>query len=250
MESGKVETTINNNIAEVSFFHPKGNSLNSIILKELAITFKALSVNAEIKVIVLRSNGDGAFCGGASISEMLTIKDYKSAENYFNCFSDLLQSMISCPKFILARVHGKVVGGGIGLISACDYVIASLTSEVRLSELAIGIGPFVISPAVAKRIGNSAFKSLTINYDWHTANWALSKSLFDEICKTRSELDEAINQLAQKMTLGNSEAIVEMKKIFWNDSEQIFVQLKERAHLSAKLLLSEFTQNHLKKYLK
>lgn len=240
-----VNTIIHNNIAEIIFYNPKGNSLTSDILKELKTAFDFLAKNDDVKLIVLKSYGSGAFCGGASLNEFLSIKDLKCAENYFQNFADLFQSMILCSKFIIARVHGKAVGGGVGLISACDYVISSNMADIRLSELAIGIGPFVISPLVEKRIGNSAFKSLTINYEWHSAKWAFDKGLYDELTEI-NELDERIKLLTDKLVLGSSEAMENLKKIFWNDQNKIFALLEERVLISAKLLLSSHTQKYLK----
>lgn len=239
-----VNTVISNNVAEITFYNSKANSLTSGILKELKIAFDAVSKDTEVKTIILKSKGTAAFCGGASLTEFLSIKTLEEAELYFQHFATLFKSMIQCPKFIIARVHGKTVGGGVGLISACDYVISSISADVRLSELAIGIGPFVISPMIENKIGNSAFKSLTINYDWHSAAWALSKNLFDELAAP-DEIDDKIKILADKLVIGNPEAMGNLKKIFWNDKDNIFAQLDERAKLSAKLVLSA----HTKKYL-
>lgn len=246
----KVEVLIKNGIGEISFFNPKGNSLNSKILKGLTASFDELSKNDEVKLIVLKSLGEGAFCGGAAINEMKDLNEYSHAEKYFLNFSDLIKSIITNTKLIICRVHGKVVGGGVGLISACDFVIANNLAEVRLSEFAIGIGPFVISPVLEKRMGNSALKSLTLDYDWHSAEWAYNKGLYDKIVNNNSDLDKVVNEHIAKISQGNSETASELKKIFWSDANSIIQTMNKRAEQSARLLISEHTQNQLNNFLK
>lgn len=245
MTSEKVTIVINNGIGEISFFNPKGNSLSSAILKDLTNAFDSLSINNDVKLILLKSFGTGAFCGGASLNEMKEIKEFSVAQNYFLSFANLINSMIQNNKMILCRVHGKVVGGGVGIISACDFVIANTLADVRLSEFAIGIGPFVISPVLEKRLGNSAFKTLTLDYDWHTAEWAYSKGLYDKIVQNNSELDESIKLMSDKISGGNLETTKELKKIFWSDAEFLFDKMKERAEQSSRLLISDYTQKKL-----
>jgi len=247
MKTEKVEIVIKDGIGEITFFNPKGNSLNSNILSELTIAFNSLSKNDDAKVIVLKSFGASAFCGGAAINEMMKINELSIAEKYFLNFSKLLKSMILNNKIIVCKVQGKVVGGGIGLVSACDFVVADSSASVKLSEFAIGIGPFAISPVVEKRLGNTAFKALTLDYDWHNAEWALGKGLYDKVVERTSELEMVVAEQALKISVGNIETAAELKKIFWSDSQKIIEQMNERAKLSARLLISEQTQQRLAK---
>jgi methylglutaconyl-CoA hydratase len=247
-KAGKVTTSIINGIASITFSHPKSNSLPTQTIKELTAAVNKFAVDKNARVIVLRSEGDKAFCAGASFDELLKIKDYKSGKEFFMGFARLINAMRKCPKFIVARVQGKAVGGGVGIIAAADYTLASNAASVRLSELMLGIGPFVVGPAVERKIGKTAFITMSIDAEWHDAFWAKQNGLFTKVFATNHDLDEAVSALAVKISATNPEAIAQMKKIFWEGTENWDELLEKRAEISGNLVLSEFTKNYIKAF--
>ena len=250
IEEGSVTVNKNSGVGEVSFYHPKSNSLPGDLLKKLADELWLLSMDEDVKVIVLKSEGEKAFCAGASFDELTAINDLKKGKEFFMGFANLINIIRKSPKFIIVRVQGKTVGGGVGLIAAADYAFAVKSSEVKLSELALGIGPFVIGPPLEKKIGAASFKSMTICYEWKSADWALEKGLFDHVSNNVEEMDKAINLLTGKLVKSNPDAALHLKKIFWEGTENWDKLLEERAEISAKLVLSEFvkkTINELQK---
>lgn len=245
---GKVESNLENGIATVSFFHPQSNSLPGEILRKLAEEIIAAGKNPDAKVIVLKSKGEKAFCAGASFDELISIKNMDEGKKFFSGFASVINSMRKAPKFVIARVHGKAVGGGVGLACAADYTLATENASVKLSELAIGIGPFVVGPAVERKIGTSAFSQLTIDAtEWQTAQWAKEKGLYTGVFKTVDELDSAIKKLTEKLATSNQEAMAMLKKIFWKGTENWDTLLPERAEISGRLVLSEFTRKAIEK---
>lgn len=246
---GLVTLSIVDNIGIIEFFHPKGNSLPSELLNKLVDTFHKVSTNSSIAVIVLKSSGDGAFCAGASFDELIQIEDQESGQRFFSGFAHLLLAMINTPKFIVTQVQGKVVGGGVGIVAASDYVIATKDSSIKLSELTLGIGPFVIAPIIEYKIGVSALASLSINAsDWKDANWALQKGLYHELVANKIELEDSALKLASKLSAYNPEAMKELKKILWEKLVDLEKLLPERAHISGKLAQSEFTKSFINKF--
>jgi methylglutaconyl-CoA hydratase len=236
-------------IGTVSFFHPQSNSLPGKILQELAAKITELGNDSEVKVIILKSEGDKAFCAGASFDELISIKDFETGKKFFSGFAMVINAMRKAPKFVIARVQGKAVGGGVGLASAADYTLATDNASVKLSELAVGIGPFVVGPAVERKIGTSAFTSLSINAtEWQDANWAKQKGLYVDLFKTAAELDAAVNTLAEKLAASNPEAMELLKKAFWKGTEHWDTLLSERAEMSGKLVLSDFTKKAIEKF--
>jgi methylglutaconyl-CoA hydratase len=236
-------------IGTVSFFHPQSNSLPGAILRELAEKVTALGNDPEVKVIILKSEGDKAFCAGASFDELISIKDFETGKKFFSGFAMVINAMRKAPKFVIARVQGKAVGGGVGLASAADYTLATDNASVKLSELAVGIGPFVVGPAVERKIGTSAFTSLSINAtEWQDAAWAKQKGLYVDIFKTTTELDTAVNTLAEKLAASNPEAMQLLKTAFWKGTEHWDTLLSERAEMSGKLVLSDFTVKAIEKF--
>lgn len=249
MQNGKVESKIENGIATVSFFHPQSNSLPGVLLRDLANEITKMGNEASAKVIVLRSEGDKAFCAGASFDELISIKDEETGKKFFSGFAAVINAIRKAPKFVIARVHGKAVGGGVGVASAADYAFATEAAPVKLSELAVGIGPFVVGPAVERKIGKSAFCQLTINAtEWQTTQWAKEKGLYNEVFSTNDEMDLAINSLASKLAASNPEAMAMLKKIMWEGTENWDALLFERAAMSGKLVLSDFTINAISKF--
>ncbi len=236
-------------ILTIEFYHPQSNSLPAAILKELCDQILLADTNEEMKVIILKSAGDGAFCAGASFDELSSISNENEGLQFFSGFANVINAMRKCRKLIIGRIHGRCVGGGVGLAAAVDYAISNNKAEIKLSELAIGIGPFVVGPAIERKIGVSAFSQLAINATlWHDAKWAKEKGLFTEVHESIENLDEAVYRLASSLAQFNPEAISEMKKIFWRETEDWDELLKERAAISGKLVLSDFSKNAIAKF--
>src|ERR1035437_2446661 len=230
---GKVYSKIESGIATVTFFHPQSNSLPGVILKKLADEINSAGNNSSVQVIVLKSEGEKAFCAGASFDELMTIKNLEEGKKFFSGFSFVINAIRKAPQFVIARVHGKAVGGGVGLASAADYTLAVQDASVRLSELALGIGPFVVGPAVERKIGTSAFTALTINpAEWKSAEWAREKGLYADIFPSVQELDKAVNELAQKLAQSSPKAMAQLKKVMWEGTENWDTLLMERAEIS------------------
>lgn len=244
-----VKSEIKNGIGTITFFHPQSNSMPGAQLRNLAAEVEKLGKDDACKVIVLKSEGDKAFCAGASFDELIQIKDIDTGLKFFSGFAAVINAMRKAPKFVLARVQGKAVGGGVGIASAADYTYAVDGASVKLSELAVGIGPFVVGPAVERKVGTSAFCQLTINAtEWQSAQWAKEKGLYAELFANVSDMDKAIDILANKLATSNPEAMAMLKKIMWEGTENWDQLLIERAGMSGKLVLSEFTVNAINKF--
>lgn len=249
MENGSVASEINHGIGTITFGHPQSNSLPSHILNQLANEIIALGKHPEVRVIILKSLGEKAFCAGASFDELLSIDDLKTGEEFFSGFAKVINACRNSDKLILGRIQGKAVGGGVGMASAVDYCFATVKADVKLSELAVGIGPFVVGPAVERKIGLSAMSELAINAtSWRNAEWAKSKGLYTELFETIEEMDEAVHSLAQQLAKSNPEAMKSLKKIFWAGTENWDDLLHERAGISGTLVLSEFTRNAIQAF--
>jgi methylglutaconyl-CoA hydratase len=248
--NGSLLTTIENKIATLEFGHPASNSFPSDLLNRLTNELNNLSNNPLVSVVVLKSSGSGAFCAGASFDELLAVSNPEDATQFFSGFANVLNAMRNCSKIIIGRIHGKAVGGGVGIIAACDYALATSNSAIKLSELAIGIGPFVIEPALSRKIGKSAMSELTLDTDWKTAAWANQKGLYAKIVETTTELDFEIEDFANKLASYNPVALFEMKRVLWDGTENWGTLLYERAEISGKLVLSDFSRNALNKLKK
>lgn len=248
-EKAYVKKEVNDGIALVEFFHPAHNSLPGDILNKLADTITEVGQDPEVKVVIMQSGGDRTFCAGASFTELISINDEATGKVFFSGFAKVINAMRKCPKFIIGRVQGKVVGGGVGLASAMDYCMATQYAAVKLSELNLGIGPFVVGPAVARKIGVSAMSQIAIDANtFYSPEWAKQKGLFTNVFDTTEQLDNAVWRFAEKLTEYNPEAMAEMKKTFWVGTEDWDELLEERAAISGRLVLSEFTKNTLDKY--
>jgi methylglutaconyl-CoA hydratase len=246
---GFVKSEIKNGIGYITFFHPQSNSMPGVLLRQLASEIEAIGKNTEAKVIVLQSEGEKAFFAGASFDELISIKDLETGTLFFSGFAGVINAMRKAPKFIIARVQGKAVGGGVGIASAADYTFAVNSASIKLSELAVGIGPFVVGPAVERKVGTSAFCQLTINAtEWQSASWAKEKGLYADTFETISEMDAAINSLATKLAVSNPEAMQMLKNIMWQGTEHWDILLFERAAMSGKLVLSDFTVNAINSF--
>lgn len=240
-----------NGIATIEFGHPMSNSLPGKILNLLADTIRQLGADDKVKVIVLTSGGEKAFCAGASFDELISIPDFETGKKFFSGFANVINACRTAPKFIIGRVQGKAVGGGVGMASAVDYCFATQYADVKLSELAVGIGPFVVGPAVERKIGLSAMSELAINAtEWRTAEWAKAKGLYTDLYEHTHEMDEAIRALALTLSKSNPEAMAMLKKVFWQGTENWDTLLSERAAMSGQLVLSDFTVNAINKFKK
>ena len=238
-----VRTELHNGVATIEFFHPRSNSLPAHLLEQLAQAFHSATHDGEVKVVLLRSAGEKAFCAGASFDELAAIKTEEEGLNFFSGFANVINAMRTCPKLIIGRVHGKCVGGGVGLVAAMDYAIACEAAEVKLSELAIGIGPFVVGPAVERKIGPSAFSQLAIDATmWRNGDWARRKGLFAELHPTSEGMDESIARLSYALAHSSTEAMAEIKKINWEGTSHWDKLLIERAAISGRLVTGGFAQ--------
>ena len=230
------------------FGNPAGNSLPSHLLKQINFQLIELEKDPKVKVIIIESEGERAFCGGASLSEMKTLVNLEQATNFFMGFAEVLNTIRTLTKFCMARVQGKVVGGGVGLVAACDYVVAHESAAIKLSELSIGIGPYVIEPAVSRKIGLTAFANLSLDaHNWKSSRWGLQKGLYSSICKTLEELDAEVNETASRLATYPQKSIQTLRKLHWKDTGSWAELLPKNAEITGKLALEEMTQNILKK---
>jgi methylglutaconyl-CoA hydratase len=251
INQGGVESKINNGIATITFFHPLSNSLPGKVLQQLADTITEMGNNSSVNVIILQSAGEKAFCAGASFDELISINDLETGKQFFSGFAKVINAARKCPKFIIGRVQGKAVGGGVGMASAVDFCFATKEAAVKLSELAVGIGPFVVGPAVERKVGLSAMSQMAINAtEWYSAQWAKEKGLYTEVFDSNSQMDSAINELAQKLNDSNPQAMQMLKQVFWQGTEHWDTLLAERAVMSGTLVLSDFTKNFIQGFKK
>jgi methylglutaconyl-CoA hydratase len=244
-----VNQNIQNGISTIEFFHPAHNSLPGTILAELVKNIHDAGSNNKVKVIVLKSSGARTFCAGASFEELININDAETGKVFFSGFANVINSMRKCPKFIIGRIQGKTVGGGVGIASATDYCMATKFASIKLSELNLGIGPFVVGPAVERKLGLSGMSQIAIDANsFYSADWAKQKGLFAQVYESTEEMDKAIQSFAEKLCSYNPYAMKEMKKVFWSGTEDWDDLLAERAAISGCLVLSDFTKETLKKF--
>ena len=250
-ENGSLYTKIENGLATLEFGHPASNSFPSELLTRLEKEFISLSENPEVNVILLRSEGEKAFCAGASFNELIAIDDLEAGKRFFMGFAKVINAMRKCKKIIVGRVQGKTVGGGVGLVSACDYALATEAAAIKLSELSIGIGPFVIAPAVERKMGKAALAEMSLAAtEWKNAYWAQEKGLYAKVLDSVKELDREVSLLTEKLVSYNPQALNAMKKILWENTEHWDDLLEQRAAVSGELVLSNFTKKALAKFKK
>ncbi len=241
---GHVNTVLTNGIATITFFHPAQNSLPSRLLTQLTEAINAAGADDNVRVIVLASEGERSFCAGASFDELSAINDLEQGKRFFSGFANVINAMRKCPKFIVGRVHGKAVGGGVGLAASTDYCMATIHASVKLSELAVGIGPFVVGPTCERKLGLSGFSELAINAtEWKTATWAKEKGLFNELFDTTAHMDDYLARFTSTLAASNPEAMTALKRVCWHDTDHWDTLLLERAAISGQLVLSDFTRN-------
>lgn len=249
MNEAYVKQNIDKGISTIEFFHPAHNSLPGDLLAKLANTITDAGNNNAVKVIILKSGGDRTFCAGASFTELININDAETGKIFFSGFANVINAMRKCPKFIIGRIQGKTVGGGVGVASATDYCMATKFAAIKLSELNVGIGPFVVGPAVERKLGLSGMSQIAIDANsFYEAEWAKQKGLYNQVYDSLEELDEAVQKFAENLCTYNSEAMKEMKKVFWSGTEDWDELLAERAVISGRLVLSDFTKEKLKSF--
>ncbi len=249
IKEGYIKSETHNGITTIEFHHPQSNSLPSKLLEELAQEIHSVAYDDDTRVIVLRSSGDKAFCAGASFDELAAITNKEEGLQFFSGFANVINAMRKCSKLIIGRIHGKTVGGGVGLIAATDYAIAVEGADIKLSELAIGIGPFVVGPAVERKIGTASFSYLALDATmWRNADWAKRKGLYAELHPTIEGMDESVGRLSNTLSHSSPEAMAELKKILWKGTENWDLLLHERAAISGRLVLSEFTRTAIQRF--
>ncbi|WP_424492681.1 enoyl-CoA hydratase/isomerase family protein [Salinimicrobium sp. GXAS 041] len=250
-ENGSLFTNIVNGIASLEFGHPASNSFPSELLHRLEKEIQKLSENDAVNLIILKSEGERAFCAGASFDELLAIGNMQEGKLFFSGFANVINAMRTCKKLIIGRIQGKTVGGGVGLAAACDYCMATEQAAIKLSELSIGIGPFVIAPAVERKMGVAALGELTLaGHEWKNAYWAKEKGLYARVFEDIKDLDKEIEIFSEKLASYNPQALYEMKKALWKGTENWDTLLPEQAAVSGELVLSEFTKEALNKFKK
>ena len=236
-----------NGIGTIEFFHPQSNSLPKKILQKLSDAINEAGMDEKIMVVILKSGGDKAFCAGASFDELLAVKNENQGKQFFSGFAKVINAARKCPKFIICRVQGKAVGGGVGIASASDYCFATKFASIKLSELSLGIGPLVVGPPIERKIGISAFSQLTINATaWHSAAWSKEKGLYAELYSSSKEMDTSIHSLAEKLADSNPDSMRELKEVMWKHTNHWDELLIERAAMSGKRVVSQFAKKKLK----
>ena len=248
---GFVNAEVADGICTVTFFHPASNSLPGDILSKLAKTIHSAGLDLDTRVIVLKSSGERAFCAGASFDELLALKNETEGLEFFSGFANVINAIRTCPKFVIGRVQGKAVGGGVGLAAAVDHCFATKHASVKLSELAIGIGPFVVGPAIERKVGSSGFSQLSIDATaWKTASWAAQYGLYADVFESTEEMDDAVSRLATQLASSSPEAMKELKKVLWNGTDDWENKLKELAQISGRLILGDFSKEAINSFKK
>lgn len=245
---GRVQLSVADGIGTVEFFHPKGNSLPSALLRRLADGIRTLGEDPQARVIVLRSAGEGAFCAGASFDEFTALAEPAEGKEFFLGFSKVILAMIRAPKFVITRVHGRAAGGALGVIAASDYSFAVESAQAKLSELAVGIGPFVVGVVLERKLGQAPFQNLAVHADWHDAQWCERHGLYSQVVDNIHALDAIVHSHAQRLAAANPEAMLEMKRVFWRNTEDWEAQMDARAAMSGRMVLSDFTREALAKF--
>lgn len=251
MQEGFVHSITEESVTTITFFHPAQNALPGYLLKELKNSIQEAGKSKESKLIVLRSDGNRSFCAGASFTELAAISNEEEGKAFFSGFAGVINAMRTCPKPVIGLIHGKAVGGGVGLAAACDYCLAVDSASFRLSELAVGIGPFVIGPVVERKVGLTAFSQLALTPGvWQSAQWGYERGLYNAVLESQEALTTALQEILADLRTKSPEALVALKRIFWEGTENWDVLLAERAALSGRLILSDYAKKAIQEFLK
>lgn len=248
LDEGFVKSSIEDGVGTITFYHPKSNSLTAELLRSLATTVDKLGIDPKVRVLIIRSEGERTFCAGASFEELVAVEDFEQGKEFFMGFARLILAMKNCPKFIIARIHQRVVGGGVGIAAAADYTMAVKQASAKLSEFALGIGPFVVGPAVERKIGAGPYNAMAIDHDWRDADWCKIHGLYAQVYESVEELDEEVRGLAVKLSRCSSAATAQLKHTMWNGTDNWGELLESRAEINGQLVLSEFTRNYIKSF--
>lgn len=247
---GSVDLRVVGGIATLRFGHPKSNALPATLLRSLASTIEHTGARHDVRVIVLRSEGTGAFCAGASFDELAAIDDPGTGREFFLGFARVVLAMVGTPVPIVTAVQGKVVGGGVGIVAASDYAIAMETASLKLSELAVGIGPFVVGPVIVHKIGMGAYGAMSLDADWRDAAWAERHGLYAQVVADANALDLAVTARAEQLAASNPDAVRAIKRVLWEGAADWELLLEERAAMSGALVVSEFTREAIRRFKK
>lgn len=251
MNEGHVLYSSEDGVATIEFYHPAQNSLPGYLLKDLVNAILRADQDDQVVLVLIKSAGERTFCAGASFNELITIDNFETGKTFFMGFANVINAIRTCKKIVICRVHGKAVGGGVGLAAACDYAMSSRYASVRLSELAVGIGPFVIGPAVERKVGFSAFSQMALNADdWQTGEWAKQKGLFTECFDTTEQLDAYIIHFINALKSKSIPALLQLKKVFWEGTDHWDTLLESRAEMSGKLILTMEAKQAIQSFLK
>ncbi len=249
-KQGHILSSTKEGVGTIEFYHPSHNALPGKLLAELEQAIYDMGDNTEATVILLKASGDRTFCAGASFDELASIENEQVGKAFFMGFANVINAIRKVPKLVIGRIHGKAVGGGVGLASACDYCMATNYASIKLSELAVGIGPFVIGPPVERKVGISAYSEMAINAtEFRTAEWAKQKGLYMDVFDTTKQMDEYIKHFCDKLVKMNPEAMSLLKSVFWEGTGHWDALLEERAEMSGRLVLSDFSKNAIGKFL-
>jgi methylglutaconyl-CoA hydratase len=248
MQEGFVKLEIENKIATITFYHPKSNSLPSNLLIDMKEYFDNLSLNQDVNVIILQSEGEKTFCAGASFDELSEINNFDDGKKFFMNFANLINAIRKCKKIVVGKIIGKVVGGGVGLVSVCDYTFATIDSSLKLSELALGLGPFVVGPPIERKIGKEAFVEMSLDCEWRSADWAKQHGFYNEVFNTIDELNIKLLEFTKQLSERSLLALTQLKQIFWEGTNHWDELLEQRAEHSGKLVLSDFTIKYIQDF--
>lgn len=242
-----VTSQIENQISTITFGTPKSNSLPGEILEKLAKTILEEGAKPEVKIILLKSEGEKAFCAGASFDELLEIKDLETSKKFFGGFAKVLNAMRTCGKIVVVRVQGKTTGGGVGITCAADYCFATENASLALTEINLEIGPFVISPFVERKVGKSQMIAMSLDAEFRDANWAVQHNVYNKIFSTISEMDEEIEKFLNRLSTKNHKVLAKIKELSWEGTEHFGEILPEKINISANLVLEDSAKENIQK---
>ncbi len=242
-----VTSEIRNSISEITFGTPKSNSLPGEILEKLAQTILIEGKKEEVKAILLKSEGEKVFCAGASFDELLEIDELEASKKFFGGFAKVLNAMRSCGKIVVVRVQGKTTGGGVGIACGADYCFATKNAALALTEINLGIGPFVIGPYVERKIGKSQFSAMAIDADFRSAEWAEQHNIYHSVSETIAEMELKLGIFLDKLSARSDEALALIKKVSWEGTEHFEELMPERIHMSASLILEDSAKENIQK---